>query len=74
MAHIVLGSEVRENGSVVVTVGRRDLAQAVCVLTPAARGEASTVEIYELLYEPGALNALVISRRQQAKREGNSGG
>lgn len=63
-----LSSEVREDGTVHVTVGRQDFAQAHLILTPEGRGSTQVQEIMESLYDPATVGAILISRKQERKR------
>jgi hypothetical protein len=64
----ILDSKVREDGSVIVTVGREDFAQANLVLTADGRGSAHLQEIADTLYHPETVQAITISRTQEQKR------
>lgn len=63
-----LSSTIREDGTVVVTVGRQDLAQANLVLTPEGRGDAQIQQVMDTLYRPEELGAITVSRKQEQKR------
>lgn len=64
----ILDSKMREDGSVVVTVGRQDFAQATLVLTPEGRGSTHLQEIADTLYHPETVGDITISRDQERKR------
>lgn len=68
MGAVILGSEVRPDGSVLVTYGRQDFSQGQLVIPQSMRGDASLQSIVDMLYDPEALSALTISRKQERNR------
>lgn len=68
MPALALSSELRPDGTVIVQVGRRDLAQANLVLTPEGRGDAQVQQVMDTLYHPEELGAITVSRTQERKR------
>ena len=68
MKAVILGSEVRADGSVLVTFGRQDFSQGQLVIPAAMRGDASLQDLVDMLYDPVALQSIVVSRKQERNR------
>lgn len=68
MKAVILGSEVRDDGSVLVTFGRQDFSQGQLVIPAAMRGDASLQDLVDMLYDPTALQSIVVSRKQERNR------
>lgn len=68
MSAPILNSHIREDGSVIVQVGREDFAQTNLVLTADGRGSTHLQEIADTLYRPETVGDITISRDQERKR------
>lgn len=64
----ILGTEMRPDGSAVVTYGRKDFSQGQLVITAALVGSPLLQSIVDSLYDHEQFTASVVSRKQEKAR------